>query len=1095
MVKIIRRAFIASLLALSFITLSWLARETSASSPASVHQEASSALQKGRQLLRRYASDQAFTQFQLALKLFTAQGERHGLAATHDALGDLYALNGQEAVALDYYRRAYETFRQLGDTSNANAMLTKIGERHFLRGDATQARAAFAAMMTTPPEKALHGEATLAKTAAEQASDDQSKKRLVAGGVAALAALSSCLKPLGSELVNQDPKNPPHQGRAPNTPNGVGRMDLRITDEQGNPLGGVRAQIQSTRPGGFYCECWETTTAYGRALMPPLHIANKIKLVLKAPGLPTQQLVMAASELAQPVNVVLSKAGARLANSAVAPIVNQASALCFNFYRALVAFAASELGMARADFANGRLAEARQRYENLLAQLAIPGVTNFKHLPRLITAARTALGDIAFREGRFAEAVKLYTEARDGAQKERRLDLMWAAQRGLGRTLWEQSSQVAETGQIMRLRNESLLAYRAALKSIETIRAGSLRADEARTTFLANTKDVYDEAAAVLTEMAFMAAPAGVSAEANVKAVPFSGSTLSFAASALAVIEMGRARSLLELLGEAQAGITEGVPADLLQRLQEITDRQQEIAQMLMGVTLPGALPPEKISALEAELDKLTIEADGLENTMRTSSPRYASLAGSQPLSLSDVQQKVLDDDTALLLYSLSASKSYLWVITRTSVAVARLPGRPDIEAQVMNLRAQLIPEKLRRAIVGIDVATDATRGLTLAAETQPVLNAQAASQANQPAKGAPGTPAPLASNVASYARAAQDLFKTVLQPAAHLLGDKRLLVVADGALNYVPFEALVTAPPGDAPDYAALAYLVKTHEIVYAPSASVINAVRQQAQQVRKSSATTAPGIGGPVLIVADPVFSSADVRAQAAGTTPAQAVEAETRQLTLESALNAVSAKPLAVTDKMNIVRLASTRTEANEIAQLTRSAQGTADVWLDLEASKTKVLSQDLSRYRVLHFATHGLLNAEHPQFSGLVLSLVGETKGDGFLRVKEVFNLRIGAPLVILSACETGLGREKRGEGIIGLTRAFMYAGAPTVGASLWAVADRSTAQLMTDFYQRLLANRGALPSHALRAAQLKMIAIPRYSAPYYWAPFVMIGDWS
>ncbi|HEY0081947.1 MAG TPA: CHAT domain-containing protein, partial [Pyrinomonadaceae bacterium] len=132
-------------------------------------------------------------------------------------------------------------------------------------------------------------------------------------------------------------------------------------------------------------------------------------------------------------------------------------------------------------------------------------------------------------------------------------------------------------------------------------------------------------------------------------------------------------------------------------------------------------------------------------------------------------------------------------------------------------------------------------------------------------------------------------------------------------------------------------------------------------------------------------------------------------------------------------------------------------------------------------------------ERPQFTGLAFSLVGQTGADGFLRVDEVFNLRLGSPLVMLSACETGLGRERRGEGVIGLTRAFMYAGAPTVGVSLWSVGDKSTALLMPEFYRRLLAGREGAPA-AMRASQLAMIAGKTYSAPFYWSPFVIVGDW-
>jgi CHAT domain-containing protein len=182
-----------------------------------------------------------------------------------------------------------------------------------------------------------------------------------------------------------------------------------------------------------------------------------------------------------------------------------------------------------------------------------------------------------------------------------------------------------------------------------------------------------------------------------------------------------------------------------------------------------------------------------------------------------------------------------------------------------------------------------------------------------------------------------------------------------------------------------------------------------------------------------------------------------------------------------------------------KLAKASNTQADVWLDLDASEDNLETRDVSKYRVVHIATHGLLNAERPQFTGLVLSLIGEKNEDGFLRTDEVFNLRLGAPLVMLSACETGLGREKRGEGVMGLTRAFMYAGAPTVGVSLWSVADKSTAELMTDFYKRLLATAPAAgssvsPSGAMRDAQLAMITGKKYSAPFYWAPFVLVGDW-
>jgi CHAT domain-containing protein len=334
---------------------------------------------------------------------------------------------------------------------------------------------------------------------------------------------------------------------------------------------------------------------------------------------------------------------------------------------------------------------------------------------------------------------------------------------------------------------------------------------------------------------------------------------------------------------------------------------------------------------------------------------------------------------------------------------------------------------------------------------------------------------------VSAYVAAAHALYKTAVAPAIAFVGDRRLLVVPDGALNYVPFESLVANAQGL--DYSTLAYLIKTNEVVYAPSASVIAVLRQGA---RRNDA----GRGAGMLLVADPVFDVRDERLKGS-TQDAMRARESVQRLSLASALSDVTNVQ---SSNLKLVRLDGTRSEAEEIARLARENGGQADVWLDFEANEANLHGRKLDNYRVLHFATHGLLDAERPQFTGLALSLVGQKEADGFLRVDEVFNLRLGSPLVMLSACETGLGKERRGEGVIGLTRAFMYAGAPTVGVSLWSVSDKSTAELMPEFYRRLLAGGGSAPASAMRAAQLSMIAGKKYSAPFYWSPFILAGDW-
>ena len=927
--------------------------------------------EKGRALLRQGKAAEALIHLESALKLFQQAGDKLGEASVNDLLGELYERQGRYDVALknfesahDYY--AGEAARPANNIQvvkalspkdfayNANLMLSKIGNVHLRRGDRAKARAAFARMRVTKPDK-------------------QSLE------AAAQTSVTS-----------------------------------------GNPLSGAN-QVKRSITGIF-----------GGGSKKP----------------------SASSPTAAVTSV------AETANRLQAP---------FSAYRETVIYTTYELGLGRVDYMTGQYEPAKKHFDNVLTATvgSLPVVGKLRQTRRYRAAARTGLGDIAFQQGNYAEAVKLYEAAAKSAQADERLDLMWPAQRGTGRSLWAQSAQERDPAKAAKLRAESLAAFRSALSTIETIRQGSLRADEARTTFLATTEDVFDEASAAFAESALLAqGSSGADA-------PLAGQALEYAAEGLRVVEQGRARSLLDMLGETGAEITEGLPADLLQRKQENQARQQEIASQLTGVTVSADGPKRSLSELEEELNRLQTEFDSIENQIRAASPRYAALTATQPLTLAEIQQRVLDDQTALLEYSLGEKTSYLYAATKTGAALYRLPARAEVERQAVAVREQIIPATLRRALT--DSTGEAKRGLT-------VSSAGAGSLA--------------ASN---YAGVANALYKMVVEPAAQFAGERRLLIVADGALNYVPFHALVTAVPASGAEYATLSYVLKTNETVYAPSASVVAAIRQQAQQSGGAKA------GGPMLLVADPVFGPGDARAKGAPAplSDTGAQTDESRGLSgVDNAVEDINAgresaggPPSTSAGGVTLARLAGTREEAQQIAGLAKTTGTKADVWLDLDANEANVESRDLRQYRVVHFATHGLLNAERPQFTGVVLSLVGN-KGseDGFLRTDEIFNLKLSSPLVMLSACETGLGKEKKGEGVIGLTRAFMYAGAPTVGVSLWSVADKSTADLMTDFYRNLFAKEGTAPATAMRAARQKMIGGGKYSAPFYWAPFVLVGDW-
>jgi CHAT domain-containing protein len=261
------------------------------------------------------------------------------------------------------------------------------------------------------------------------------------------------------------------------------------------------------------------------------------------------------------------------------------------------------------------------------------------------------------------------------------------------------------------------------------------------------------------------------------------------------------------------------------------------------------------------------------------------------------------------------------------------------------------------------------------------------------------------------------------------------------------------------------------------APSASALAAVRRQV--AGRKAATKM------VAVFADPVFGREDARAGGPGPSAGAAGEARILEHTL-------GAGP-ADAERLKISRLPFTAQEADRILGV---AQGAANLRaVGFEATRETAVSGQLSDYRYLHFATHGYLDTERPSLSALVLSQI-DRRGvpeDGFLRVNDIYNARLSADLAVLSACQTGLGKEVRGEGLMGLTRAFLYAGVPRVIVSLWNVNDRATAELMASLYKGLLKD-GKRPATALREAQLTLRKNKRWESPFYWAAFVQHGEW-
>ena len=511
--------------------------------------------------------------------------------------------------------------------------------------------------------------------------------------------------------------------------------------------------------------------------------------------------------------------------------------------------------------------------------------------------------------------------------------------------------------------------------------------------------------------------------------------TKGFDARAFETSEFQRARSLLDLLAEARADIRQGVDPVLLQRERTVGEQLAEKARLLTRAK------PEQAAALRKEIGQLETEYERAQAAIRKASPHYAALTQPQPIKLNEIQAQ-LDADTVLLEYSLGEpdqEQSYLWAITRDSLTSYKLP------------KGEVIEKSAREVYELLTARSTNKKGETASQRQTRISQAEAKLPA-----------------------AALELSKTILAPVAAQLGKKRLVIVADGALQYIPFAMLPDPAAGNNQP------LVVGHEIVSLPSASTLLFQRKELDGRQPAPKMLA--------VIADPVFDRTDARFK---TSDDKAVSqsgllADTRGL--EHIVD-----ESATEDRFVIRRLPFTRQEADALLALT--PKNSSFKAIDFQANRTNVLNGDLSQYKYVHFATHGVMDAQRPGLSSLVLSTVdadGKPQ-NGFLRANDIYNMKLPAELVVLSACQTGLGKEVKGEGLIGLTRGFMYAGARRVVVSLWSVNDKATSDLMTKFYQKML-KQGDRPAAALRAAQIEMWKQKQWQSPYYWAAFVMQGEW-
>jgi len=514
---------------------------------------------------------------------------------------------------------------------------------------------------------------------------------------------------------------------------------------------------------------------------------------------------------------------------------------------------------------------------------------------------------------------------------------------------------------------------------------------------------------------------------------------------ALGLSERARARGLLELLSEARVGFQKGMSKEDADRNAKLELQISNLKQSLFRLRGVGA-KDSVVSALASHIE----EQDKLLDSARKAAKSRAA-EQIQPLAAREIQQ-LLDESTLLLEYSLGNARSHLWIITPTRIDHYFLAGRKEIEANVDRLRKSLTDREPSRP------------GETTAEVTKRWREASE-----------------------QYCRRSIDLSRQLLNPVSGELGNKRLVIVADGGLQYIPFEAL--ARPGsdiksDSPQPCALPQtLLLNNEVVYQPSASTLALLRGGRQ--RNTSRTVA--------IIADPVFDNTDsrlprsVRTQAPDTDGHSVKEKLTRSLRdIGDAGNA----------DFTLSKLNYSRQEANDIMAV---APPKSKIAVGFDANRAAATSPTLKQYGIVHFATHGIVNDKHPELSGIVLSMVNKQgqPEDGYLTLRDIYNLDLPVHLLVVSACRTGVGKAVRGEGLIGLTRGFMYAGAQTVVVSLWRVDDQATAELMKRFYRNMLGKNSLSPAAALRRAKLEMMETSegRWRLPYYWAGFVLQGDWN
>ena len=464
--------------------------------------------------------------------------------------------------------------------------------------------------------------------------------------------------------------------------------------------------------------------------------------------------------------------------------------------------------------------------------------------------------------------------------------------------------------------------------------------------------------------------------------------------------ERSKAGVLRDALNESEARAFARLPAALLEEERRLRGDLAAADRDLLE-TLLDAADERRVQTAREKQFALKRSYEALRQRLEREFPEYYDLKYRfETVLSSDVRERGLDEHSILIEYFIGRDRLYIFTITKQDVQVTSVASGTALDTML---------REFRRAIQARDAV--------------------------------------------SYARTAHDLYQLLLSPVEHRTTGKDLLVIPDGPLSIVPFEALLKRRVNLTDNAGGvLPYVLRDHAVSYAYSATVLlQGLRRSLERAGEAFVGFAPGFA--------------------------------------EAGDGARSLRPLPAS-----------RQEVTAVRDMFDAQAGWFGAWFSNRsrtyvgdaATAARLKAAGLERYRYVHFATHAIVDERHPALSRLLFAPEHASGEHGVLTLGDVYNLRLNADLVVLSACDTGGGEIARGEGIIGLTRGFLYAGARSLLVSLWPVSDEATARLMLDFYGELL--KGRTKARALREAKLRtMSRNPEHAKPFYWSSLVLVGD--